>query len=623
MGMQETLFAPGAGTPAVQKQRTVVLGAIRLETLLYVVVVLLALTLRVAELDTLPLSADEATPALAAFKLLYPQSFVTATTAPSPWVFGVQAISFNLLGANEFAARILTALAGVGVVLSPLLFRRVIGRSRAFLLTLVLFASPVLLMGSRGSSPVVWAVLLAAVSGAAAWQFLMSGNRGYAVLATVALVSVVLLADPAGFLLALMVLGAVLLTRWTSRNDDEAEPNEMGSRLRAWPWLNGVGAAFLVVFVVSTLFLLNQRGFNNIGVLLSTGFGGLSMVYPGGPPLYTLLISFFYEPFLWLFGLIGLLLAWRRGMPTLDRFFALWLLLAGIASLLYVGAGPSYALWLTVPLAGLTTRSLLEALREDPRNIWHFPGWSRWLVAGIVFALMAILSVALQLVGRSMTRIDPLLPTETLSRIDPIGLILVVMVVMFSIVGFFLVASVWDRATAARGGALGLLIFGLMTGLAAGWNAAVPNWSNGNEPWHMRPTSDNAWMLRDTLYEIAARESRGEPSYALALQAPGDGVLAWLVREFTDVRLVDAPEAAGDAPVVLLPSAGIDGLEPALTSGYVGQDFVIRRAWSSSNLRIYDLLAWWLQRYPTQAGVPYESVDLWVRQDVYAGISAD
>lgn len=618
--MQETLFAPST---TAQKHRTTALGSIRLETLLVVIVAVLALTLRVAELDTLPLSADEATPALAAFKLLYPHSFVTATTAPSPWVFGIQAIAFNLLGPTEFAARILTALAGVGVVLSPLLFRRVIGRSRAFLLTLVLFASPVLLMASRMSSPVVWTVLLAAVAGTAAWQFLASGNRGYAVLATIALVSVILLADPAGFLLALMVLGAVLLTRWTGRSDDEAEPDAMSRRLGEWPWLNGIAAAFLVVFVVSTLFLLNQRGFNNIGALLSTGLGGFSTVYPAAPPLYTLLISLFYEPFLWLFGLVGLLLAWRRGMPTLDRFFAFWLLLAGIASLLYVGGGPTYALWLTLPLAGLTTRSLLEALRDDPRNIWHFPGWSRWLVAAIVVALMMILSVALQTVGRSLTRIDPLLPTETLSRVDPIGVILVVMVIMFTIVGFFLVASVWDRATAARGGALGLLIFGLLTGLAAGWNAAVPNWSNGNEPWHLRPTSDNAWMLRDTLYEIAARESRGEPSYALAMQAPGDGVMAWLVREFTDVRLIESAEAAGDAPVVLLPSAGIEGLEPALAANYVGQDFVLRRAWAISNLRNVDLLAWWLQRYPNQAGVPYESLDLWVRQDVYSGITAD
>ena len=38
-----------------------------------------------------------------------------------------------------------------------------------------------------------------------------------------------------------------------------------------------------------------------------------------------LLNSFFYEPFLWLFALAGILLAVRRGLTAFDRFFIAWL----------------------------------------------------------------------------------------------------------------------------------------------------------------------------------------------------------------------------------------------------------------------------------------------------------
>ena len=621
--MQETLIAPSLPTDGAVSRSRDSLISVRAETLIYAVIALLALVFRVAQLGAMPLSGEEAPAALAAWKLLRPDSFVTITTATSPLLFAAQAISFNLLGASELAARLLTALAGVGVVLSPLLFRRLIGRTRAFLLTLVLFCSPVLLLASRTSSPVVWAALLMAIAGVAVYQFVATGRAGYALLATTAVVATVLLADPAGYWLVLILAGAVVLTRWTSRNDEDAEPDERLARLRTWPWLQGLGVALLVVFVVSTLFMLHQRGFSNVGALLDAGARGVTTPISGAPPVYALLISAFYEPFAWLFGLIGLLLAWRRGFPTLDRFFALWLLLGLIVSLIYVGGAPAYALWVTLPLAGLTSRSLFEALREDPRNIWHFPGWSRWLVALIVVGLMAILATALMSVARSMTRLDPLLGSETLSRLDPIGLILTVMVVLFALVGFFLVARVWDRATAARGAALGLLLFGLVTALGAGWNAAVPRWTLATEPWHLRPPTDNAALLRQTLFDVADRTSRGFPTYTVAAQAPGDGLLAWVLRDFTDVRLIESAADAGDAAVLLLPASMDVQPESALVSGYVGQDFVLRRGWSISELRLYDVLAWWLQRETPSAGLPLESYDLWLRGDLYSGVTAE
>lgn len=619
--MQETWRAGMVTSTDASARRTVGLALIRVETIIYAAITLLALILRLAELDALPLAAAEATPALAAWKLLYPNSFVTVTTAPSPLVFAAQAVAFSTLGASEFTARLLTALAGVGVVLSPFMLRRLLGRTRTLLLVIALFFSPVLLVASRTSSPVVWSLLLAAVGAGAYWRHHDGGGNGYAVLATVAFASVALLADPAGILLLLTLGGAYALTRWTGQTDEDAERDAQPSR--AWPWLNGLAVSALIIFVASTLFLLHPRGFNNVGALLDAGLRGLTMPYADAPPLYILLTSLFYEPFGWLFSFIGLYLSWRRGFPAVDRFFALWLLLGMIASLVFVGGGPDHALWLTVPLAGLTSRSLIEALREDPRNIWHFPGWARWLVALIVIGLMMILSVALQSVARSLTRLDPALGSDTLSRLDPIGMILVAMVVLFSIVGFFLVASVWDRATAARGTLLGLVLFGMTTALGAGWNAAVPNATFAAEPWHFQPTTENAALLRETLLEVAARQSRGQTSYSVALSGDTDGVLAWLLRDFTDVRVIASPADANNEVVVLAQSVIPGASEALIPAGYVGQDFILRETWTVANLRPFDVPAWWLQRYVSGAPLPFETVDLWVRQDVYAGVAAE
>ena len=70
---------------------------------------------------------------------------------------------------------------------------------------------------------------------------------------TVALFALVLLAEPAGFLMALALGFGVLFAMLTDVDDEAASAPFVGDLLRRWPWRDGLIAALLVVVGVGTL----------------------------------------------------------------------------------------------------------------------------------------------------------------------------------------------------------------------------------------------------------------------------------------------------------------------------------------------------------------------------------
>jgi predicted membrane-bound mannosyltransferase len=179
-----------------------------LEVAVYALMILLALVMRVAELDTVPLSDAEARQALAAWRFVQPSAPGEGIMPNSPLLFALHSFSFSTMGANEFTARMFTALAGVALILSPLLFRDWFGRTRTLLLSLILFFSPTVLVTSRADSPVIWTMLAAVLGLWALWRYWDTQRGGYAIFATVCLGAVLLLTDPTGPVFALILLGA-------------------------------------------------------------------------------------------------------------------------------------------------------------------------------------------------------------------------------------------------------------------------------------------------------------------------------------------------------------------------------------------------------------------------------
>ena len=101
-------------------------ASLSLEVLLYGLVVLLALWLRFAKLDLYPLTDREAEHVLAA-------SGLVETPSESPVHRAFTSLAFTFSGESDAAARWAPALAGVLLVLTPLLLRRQIGRGGSIL----------------------------------------------------------------------------------------------------------------------------------------------------------------------------------------------------------------------------------------------------------------------------------------------------------------------------------------------------------------------------------------------------------------------------------------------------------------------------------------------------------
>jgi hypothetical protein len=306
-------------------------------------------------------------------------------------------------------------------------------------------------------------------------------------------------------------------------------------------------------------------------------------------------------------------------LTVVDRFLASWVVLAVFAALVFGGARPDHGLWITVSAAGLaahTVTRMLVSRKED--MIFAIPGWARWAVALAVIALMCLFALSFQSAARALLAT----PDEVAPNINISTAILLVLSALFMIVGYFMVASLWDARTALCGIGLGALIFGVITSMGSGWNTAVAQADDPARLWDGEAVTANAALLRETLIEISDRQVRGFTYYLpVAVSAPQDGIIAWLLRDFYAARFITTPIEGATSEVVLLPR--IDDVSPDLGGPYVGQDFVITRYWISNNLRLIDIPAWWAQR---QVRRPYdwqESWALWLRQDVYDGTQGD
>ena len=609
MSMQQeasAIFEPGEST--AQQVR------ISVETLAYLALFCFALVLRLAEIDTTPLMPAETHNALAAWREVMPNAPGMRLIATSPILFGLQTLSFSLLGASELTARLATVIAGAALVLTPVLFRPLLGSTRTFLLSLLLAFSPVLLIASRSSSPDVWALLFAMISLWAFWQAVQWYR--YATVAVIIFTALLFLVGPSGLVLALILLVAAGVTMLWRRgtlladNDEVAEGSLEGIRA-SLKW--ALPLSLLGIVVVSTGFMLFPAGLSAVGEVVGGAVRALTQ--PTGIGGYATLVSLFYEPGLWVFAIASLILR-RDRLTTLDIFLTSWVVLGIIASLLFVDGVPDHALWVTVPLAGLAVNTLVRIFSPDEDiTFLAAPRWARWVIAFSLIGILCVFTLSFQSLARSMLAATGAALTAVAPESDSVILLLVS--VMFLLIGFFLFASLWGNRTSWQGIGLGFAIFTMVTSLGSGWSASVTQAQNPAEFWHTQATHSDTTLMRETLFEVADRLSGAFPVMPVTMMVPQDGEVAWLLRDFENAEYItDLDDAIGDE-VVILP-ATID--QSQWGDGYVGQDFTVTRTWNLSTLSLIDLPALWTQQ---QARVPWTGADrvvLWLRTDVYQGL---
>ena len=120
--------------------------------------------LRVSDLDKVPISDLEAAGALHAWHTIEDDAPGAFTVSSSPLTYISQVASFSLLGASEFTARIGTALAGLALAFTPLLFRDSLGRTRTFIWALLLSVLTAPTVSSRSADGGAFMMLFAALA---------------------------------------------------------------------------------------------------------------------------------------------------------------------------------------------------------------------------------------------------------------------------------------------------------------------------------------------------------------------------------------------------------------------------------------------------------------------------
>ncbi len=586
---------------------------VSVELIAYVALILLSLALRLPDLGVFPLNDQEAHEALAVFRAVDPRAVGSPLVAQNPLMFTVNMITMSIIGAETASARILTAILGVLLVCSPALFRRWLGRANAFIVAALLALSPVLLVASRSMSGAVWSIALAIGAVYAVGQFAESRRATYAIAATTLLLMLVLMAESAGFLTFFgLVIG--LFFAYSSIDDpDRYYRRSIFQVLADWPWLRSLVVGGAIAALLATVFLTYPQGLSGIGNVLDRALRGFVARPAGYPFAYPLLISLVYEPLLWIFGLAGAYFTMTQAGDFLRRALVGWLIASVVWSITYAGAEPGHALWLTLPLAGLSAVAVERALSPVRDRFWNVPTWGPWVHGLAVAATLAIAGINLLAVGRMVMNALP----DTVPGLQrPMQLLMVAPASLLVVITFFLVGSMWGARAAWKGLAIGVLIVLGAYSLSVGWRAAVINGDDPREPLRLRPAARNLNLMVETLKTASLRATGAPYDMPLVVQrnsSPENGALDWMLRRFYYAEYVMELAPTLSAPVVVAPRTD---QPPKLGAAYVGQDFPVYFTWNGRTLG-WDFLTWLYARETRVPPVGDQYVVTWVRSDIY------
>jgi hypothetical protein len=380
-------------------------------------------------------------------------------------------------------------------------------------------------------------------------------------------------------------------------------------------------------------------GISAVGETLAAGLRGLVTRPEGAPFAFPLLTSLIYEPILWPFGLVGaglVLYGAERGRGAARQFIGLalvgWLAAAVVFSLLYVGAGAAHSLWFTVPLVGLAALVIERILMPIDDALWYAPRWGPFVHGAVVVAILFVGVINAIHLGRAILNVEAAL-VPTLEQAEAVRALMVLLVLALTVITFFLVGSIWGERAAWHGLGIGLLAFGALYSLSAGWNAAVVRQGDAREPWHLRPVSGQLNAVAETVRRLSLRHTgkphEAEVAFALPTGQSDATAVTWLLRHYLKLRFVPALDSSVREPLAFGPEVSrplspdeydtcfANVTLPTLGENYVGQCFTPYFTWDRGTLAYWDFIAWLYDRstrvLPNAAG----RMVLWARADVY------
>ena len=213
------------------------------EKAIYLVIFVLAVASRFWDVGARVMSHDESLHALYSYYLYNGSGYVHNPMMHGPFLFHANALIYFLFGDNDFTARIVPALFGVFMVMSPLLLRRWLGRVGAVITAILLLISPSFLYYSRYIRNDIYIAVWTIVLIAALFHFIQSRKPGWFFLGAAVLMLSLATKENAyifGFIGLLYIVEVILWERVSRRNQ---------------LWLYIGGAALSLVLLLAAYFL--------------------------------------------------------------------------------------------------------------------------------------------------------------------------------------------------------------------------------------------------------------------------------------------------------------------------------------------------------------------------------
>jgi hypothetical protein len=574
------------------------------ENALYLASLGVALALRLWQLGASPLAESEAREALIVFQWL--RGLPPLGLPQSPAYFLVSALGFFVLGASDAAARLGPALAGASLVLLPKLFRDKLGRAEALLASALLAVSAGLWAAARTADGTLLALAALGWGVGLLRRYLAAPARPW-LMASAALFGLGLACGApfvSGATLGALATAAVA---WRSPEDRQ--------QLRAaWHAVQAHGVVFFAT-LGATAFLVATAGlayFPGLGALADSWrdwLTGFAPTLAGRAPGTFLLFLLADEPLGVTFGLLGMVLAFRRprdaGEPEAGAGFRRWLVWFALAALTFcliygTRAMPMVA-WVAAPLAVLAASAIVELLR----GMWTPEEWPQVAVQ-VALVLALFVFAALRLTNYVLEK-GTLLPSPVSLNVS-----LAVLAILMALGITLLFGAGWSWRNAVFGAALSVALALFAVGVNAGWSLTQGQPDSAAELWWQQPTAAAVDRLVSTVKHVSNLRVGSDTDLPLTLQADTAGVsgwvLRWAFRNFTHVTFVSELGPQVTSVVVVAPATQD---KPALGTAYVGQPFAFQQAWAPNSLMdATDWMAWLLYR---RAPAQTDKLILWVQ----------
>jgi hypothetical protein len=570
---------------------------ITVETSLYIVIFVIATALRFSNLGAIPLTNSEAEHALATASL--------TGQASQFWNDGEAAIPlsstyhiftapiFYLFGTSDVSARIIPVLAGLVLVISPLLLRKQLGSSVSLVLSFLFAISPTLATTSRTAGGASLASLgfvvgLALLVGIEKDEHVLSHIRWAG-----AVIGLALASGPFVFHgIFTLCIGALILLV-LSRGEAKYFIPVWREYAPQFLWI-----ALGVMVILAAGFGLSFTSIASLSEAVGSwisGWGGPVAI----PGLTTLAMCLIYEPLVLVFGFIGVIVSLMKK----DRFGLVtfsWMIGGLIAMLIYPARSGSDLTWVIIPLAFFAARVVVNIAGQiaQRKNWQEFLGLTCLLLVLLVFFYLQIAAYA--------SGIGPVF--DVMNRGLRLWLALGVLFLGGVVLAVFGVGWNWS----IPGESLGLVgfLFLIALNISSLWRLNFASTiASPQELWRSEVSTPSMRLMVETLETMSQSYMRRPDTLEVSVQGEILPSIAWAIRAF--------PKAGGKGglgefafPVVITSE---EHELPPLSAEYTGQGLNILESWGWVGSLPPDPITWWIQRdAPTFA----ENWVLLIRTDI-------